>query len=367
MEHFESTYQPGGTATIVCDNWTSRVLGKGEDHHGLGRWSYVILRGSGTTKVAIITAYNVSQEQGEQTAYKQQRRILSHKIRQDNLPIAPHPRRQLILDLQSWIEHLIQTDHEIILSMDANEPYNPDIPGAAHPLPFSITKLTMDKGHDGQLSTLVATCGLCDPLAKQHPERPFPALYFRGKNRIDYILVTPRLQEAVQRSCSLTLYSLFQSDHRPYYVDFDAKIAFADQAYEIARPKGRGLQLHDPRLVEKYKSHLYEQYDYHKIPEKVEQLQQVATEGLWTKDQCEVYQNTDKIITESMISAERKTGRKYSTKYDWSPTLKQAVQEFRFWRMKQKLHKGLKSFTNSIRALPFRGRNPTISFDRNFQ
>ncbi len=104
------------------------MLSRGDDQHGLGRMSYAILRGRGTTKITTIIAYNVSQKyqpkRGEWAAYKQQFRLLSHKIHQDNLPIAPHPRRQFKMDLQAWIEHLIQTNHEIILSMDANEPYN---------------------------------------------------------------------------------------------------------------------------------------------------------------------------------------------------------------------------------------------------
>jgi hypothetical protein len=190
--------------------------------------------------VAIITAYNVSQRYegntGECTAHKQQCRLLSQIIRDQNVPIAPHPHRQFILDLQAWLEHLISTDHEIILALDANEPYNPDTNGRQHPLSYEVGKLVYDKNHDGKLATLIATCGLKDPLADQHPERPFPASYFRGKNRIDYILVTPRLSAAVLHTGSLPLYSLFQGDHRPYYMDLDASIAFADNAHEISRP-----------------------------------------------------------------------------------------------------------------------------------
>jgi hypothetical protein len=345
VEPFLSSYQPGGTATIVCDNWTSRVIGKGEDPHGLGRWSYVVLRGKGTTKVVIITAYNVGQrshlEGGERTAYKQQIRLLSQTIRANNLPIAPNPRRQFIMDLQAWIEHLIQTDHEIILSLDANEPYNPDAPGTVTSLQYQQDKLTISKTHDGKLSTLIASCGLKDPLACHHPERPFPASYFRGKNRIDYILITPRLLEAVERSGSLPLYSLFQGDHRPYYIDFNAAIAFADSAYEIARPKGRGLQLKDPRIVSKYREILHEQLTYHKIYEKLEFLMQHALDGTWSVELTEEYQRVDRLYTESMLHAERIAGRKYSTKFDWSPELLQAVQAFRFWKMKLKLHRGL--------------------------
>ena len=142
----------------------------------------------------------------------------------------------------------------------------------------------MSKTHDGKLATLVASCGLKDPLALQHQDRPFPASYFRGKNRIDFIFVTPRLLPAVERSGSLPYYSMFQGDHRPYYLDLTASVVFADNTYEIACPKGRGLQLHDPRIVTKYKDALYEQLSYHKCHEKLQELQQCAQDNTWSED-----------------------------------------------------------------------------------
>ncbi len=200
---------------------------------GLGHWSYIIMRGKGQKKIAIITAYNVGPSRGDTTANQQQHRLLSAHIRQNNLPISPHPHRQFILDLQSWIQTLIQEGHKIILALDANESYNPDILVPPHALTYKEGHLTLDKHHDGKLATLVSTCGLKDPLALQHPDRPFPPSYFRGRNRIDYILVSPILLESVIRSGSLPLYSLFHGDHRPYYIDFDAILAFSDSAYEI--------------------------------------------------------------------------------------------------------------------------------------
>jgi hypothetical protein len=41
-EHFIGNYQPGGTATVITDQWTSRVISSGQDPYGLGRWSYII-------------------------------------------------------------------------------------------------------------------------------------------------------------------------------------------------------------------------------------------------------------------------------------------------------------------------------------
>jgi hypothetical protein len=43
-----------------------------------------------------------------------------------------------------------------------------------------------------------------------------------------------------------------------------------------------------------------------------------------------------------MLSAERHAGRHYTTAFEWSPILKQAVQEYRFWKLKLKQIKGLK-------------------------
>jgi hypothetical protein len=134
---------------------------------------------------------------------------------------------------------------------------------------------------------------------------------------------------------------LYHSDHRPYYIDFDAAIAFADNAYEISRPKGRGLQLKDPRIVAKYRESLYDQLTYHNLPEKVCTLQEAAEDLQWNADLTDGYQKSDTLISEAMIYAERKAGRTYSTKFEWSPALTQAVQVYRFWKLKLKLLKGL--------------------------
>jgi hypothetical protein len=69
-EPFLSNHQPGGTLTAVCENWVSRVIAKGEDPYGLGRWSYVTLRGKLSTKITIVTAYNATQSQGDRTYYQ---------------------------------------------------------------------------------------------------------------------------------------------------------------------------------------------------------------------------------------------------------------------------------------------------------
>jgi hypothetical protein len=91
-ENFLSQYQPGGTATVVCDNWLSRIIQKGEDPMRLGRWTYMTLKGKGPGLITIITGYNTSPSQGETTFFQQQHCLLSALHRQHNQPAAPHPR-----------------------------------------------------------------------------------------------------------------------------------------------------------------------------------------------------------------------------------------------------------------------------------
>jgi hypothetical protein len=139
-----------------------------------------------------------------------------------------------------------------------------------------------------------------------------------------------------------------QGDHLPYYIDLDATVAFSDTTYEIHRPTGRGLRLHDPRIVERYRDHLYEQINYHKILEKHKTLKATSAAGTWTAETTALYQELDDIITRAMITAERKAGTTYSKKYDWSPALKALIQAHRFWKLKFKHSKGQAIATDTL-------------------
>jgi hypothetical protein len=103
-DHFQSPNQPGGTATMVYNHWTSWVIESGEDPFGLGRWSYQVLRGKGGTKILIVTAYRVCkqsvQSMGSQTSTAQQFRALSAHFRKAAREDDPIPRHQFIVDLQ---------------------------------------------------------------------------------------------------------------------------------------------------------------------------------------------------------------------------------------------------------------------------
>jgi len=191
---FLSEIQPGGTTTMVYNKWTSRVIESGVDPFGLGRWSFLTIRGRGDIKVLIVTAYRVCkqtvQSAGTKTSTAQQFRQLSAHFRDADMTEDPVPRHQFIVDLQGWLEHKVSESYYIILGIDANEPFYPG-KGLYTPVDYQLNHPIPIKGHDGTLSTLVKTSGLVDPLLIHHPEHPPPPTMIEGQKRSISFLFPP--------------------------------------------------------------------------------------------------------------------------------------------------------------------------------
>jgi hypothetical protein len=294
--------------------------------------------------ITIISAYRVSQKSssslGVKTAYMQQYRALQSQFLSKQDLQTPAPNKQLILDLQAWIQHLQSQGHHIILNMDNNDDlYGSE--GKIHPLPYDPDLPTLDKLHNGSLCTLAMTCELIDVLATQYTARPFPPTYIWGKKRIDYMLILASLQESVERSGILPYCSVFAGDHRPCFLDFNANLLFTGSTSPLPLASQCQLQLSDPRKVLQYKTILYEQLEYHNILEKGVALWEAATKSQWTDKHTKQYETLDLLITQSMLCAEQSCSKRYSKHFEWSPKLIQSVECVHFWRLLLKRSKGL--------------------------
>jgi hypothetical protein len=353
-DDFSSERQPGGTITMACNHWTSRVLEKGEDPFGLGRWSYIVLRGKDTRKILVITAYRVCrqtiQSVGVKTSNAQQFRQLSKTFRDADLSGDPIPRHQFIVDLQGWIEHKIGEGHQIILSIDANESFN-HTAGSFTPVPYTLEKPIPLKGHDGSIATLVKTCGLCDPLLHHHPDQPPPPTYDRGKDKIDFIFASIELLPSVKRSGIFPYNTIFMSDHRPCYLDIDSALAFSESTPQMAPPQYRGLQLQDPRPVAAYIKDLTKQLDYHKITDKAQNLLNRAIDNNWTESLTDEYEKLDTLITEAMLRAEKNVSKKVSKTYQWSPSLQASISALSYWKLRLSQLHGKAISTHTLNKL----------------
>jgi hypothetical protein len=345
-ELFDSSYQPGGTLTAVVVCWTSRVEEKGGDPYGLGRWSFIALRGATNSKIFIVTAYRVcdNKESGPKTAYRQQFRHLSEITK---MVRSPDPYKQCILNLQAWLEDIVQQGHLIILCLDSNEDITKTAP-AFIPLTYNEGTHASHPAHNGLLAALMTTCGLVDPLAHQHTLQPFPPTYNRGRSRLDYILVSASILPMVQRSGILPYQALFHSDHRSCFVDINPTLLFGNQTAELVPPCRRQLQLFDPRIVSHYNELLQKQLSYHKIQDKVTSFQTKLGRGEWSIRDQEEYEKVDSIITESMLYAERNSSKKYTNTFAWSPPLVKDIQTERFWKPHLERNKGISVHDTTI-------------------
>ncbi len=53
----------------------------------------------------------------------------------------------------------------------------------------------------------------------------------------------------------------------------------------------------------------------------------------WLEEHLLSYERLDALITESMLYAERQVSKRYTKRYEWSPTLIKAVYAERYWRL----------------------------------
>jgi hypothetical protein len=276
---------------------------------------------------------------GPTTSTAQQFRALSEQFRAADRVYDPIPRHQFIVDLQGWMEHMVGKGYQIILGIDANEPFVAT-EGNYTPVHFTLDQPIPTKGHDGTLATLVRTCGLLDPLLIPHPDTPPPPTYDRGQEKIDFIFVSTSLLPSIARTGIFPYNSLFISDHLHCYIDLEGDKVFKEHTPIIAPPQHRGLRLQDPRLVDQYIATLVAQLNYHKVLEKSSALLKAADANTWTPEDAVEYEKLDKIITEAMIHAERSVSKKISLTYQWSPQLKAAIHTLTYWKLRLSQLKG---------------------------
>ena len=152
-----SLVKPGGT--MMCNDGTfgSRIIEKGRDPSGLGRWTYCSYVGKNNTKLIVICGYRCCSSQrmnnvGITTAYAQQFCLLRSKGYKN-----PNPQEQYIKDISKFIKEKLKKDFEVLLCMDANEEM-------------------MEK--NSKICEMTQKLGLHD-LAKEYHQTP-PATYTRG-------------------------------------------------------------------------------------------------------------------------------------------------------------------------------------------
>jgi hypothetical protein len=118
---FEVRYKPGGTETAALGNWSHRVVGRGRDPTGCGRWSYVIYGEKGSKLITYVSVYRVCNQTnpGDTMACIQQYQI--HYFDESARVGSINPHIQTMVDLEYFVRQLRDEGHEVVVFLDTNQ------------------------------------------------------------------------------------------------------------------------------------------------------------------------------------------------------------------------------------------------------
>jgi hypothetical protein len=247
-----NTYKPGGTMSIITDNFSSRKKSGGSDPWG--RWSYFKLHGRQGTIITMITAYQPCEGRpkvdGSLRVIDQQYSLLikAKRTRPHNI------RKHFVQDLQKFIQSCQADQEQIILGGDFNDLI----------------------GQDGSgMTRLVRECQLTDIIHHYHGTPPHNfATWLDGKRVVDYIFVDSNTADCVT-ACGYEPFNYrIPGDHRAMYVDFDTLRLYGSNHTPLAPMPRRDVLSKKPHHISQYFPAKYAYLERHNFFTRLTQLQQ---------------------------------------------------------------------------------------------
>ncbi|WP_288993383.1 hypothetical protein, partial [uncultured Marinobacter sp.] len=331
-------YQPGGTAVSVRNKWATRFLSKGSDR--FGRWSWLTLTGKGTTRVTFISAYRVCDGAAESSITSGTVRSQQEWMYASLGHASVNLREQFVTDISDLITNLQGEGHDIQLSMDANEASGPG----------------------SGVDRIMSNCNLVDAHSLGTTDfSPMPATYQRGSKKIDFVLLSPRLADAVVGVSILALHDGYLSDHRALVVDFDAILLFGGPTSSLVAPMDRRLTSTNPRAVHAYTTYMRSHFDIHRITEKVNALCEKSANGQWSETEITEWEQIDYTLDQGRRAAERKCAPRRSGQHPWSPELDRAGACLSYWRLRLRAFTSQTTNLDTLDALAHTGNIPEAS------
>ena len=240
-----SKFQPGGTMTLSIGKASHRVVDKGQDPTGLGRWSWTRYRGTENIATRIITAYRpcLPSNPGPTTVYSQHLRYL------DSTDDERCPREAMLADLLAQVNIWRTGGDQIILLMDCNTDVN-----------------------NPTFKARLLTVGLTEAITNDR-ETSAPT-HNRGSTAIDGIFTSHTLQT---KASGYLPFGNFPSDHRAIWIDVTCQSAFGSTVGEAVRPHARRLKSDDPKIRRRFNKEYETFITEHRLEERLYSLQERIT------------------------------------------------------------------------------------------
>jgi exonuclease III len=324
-----TTYKPGGTAALACNDMTALIKSWSRDR--MGRWSTIRFSGAHDMHFTFIMAYQVckTSSKGKNTAHAQQVATLMEEHIDKDEVTRTTPRQAFIRDLRQFIQTTQQTGDAIILCGDFNE--------------------TMSEDQSG-IASLATTCGLVDLFSVRLGQDNTPATYQRGHKRLDYVLLSPSLIPAVDKAGYDPFGYRIVSDHRGYFVDFQADLLCGFQPTKLSPSNCRDFQSTNSKQLIPYlrakDQYLRQHRWYQRIHELLEQ----------SEPDHEAAEALDRDLTRA--SRHAANACKFSYRSPWSPKFAQAWALINFYKLARSQISNNKDYIPSIHKL--QREHPTL-------
>ena len=190
------------------------------------------------------------------------------------------------------------------------------------------------QGQGSASDSISLACGLKDAHSMTCDLSIPPATYHRGSEKIDFILLSPRVASSVRAASILALQDGYLSDHRALVVDFDARELFASETSPIVTPNTRSLTSTNPKAVHLYVHHLMNFISEQCIEIRIANLVHQSVLGLWGDREVLEWEAVDLLLAQGRIAAENKCPKRKSGSLPWSPDLDLAGKLVQYWRLR---------------------------------
>ena len=236
--------QEGGTGMVVFGEAASMYnsSNSGFDSTGLGRYTYVEIKGEEGFSTMVLTGYvpckNSSPYNG--TSYQQQKRYF---VKIEGTDVCP--RRRFLEDLKALVLQWKEEGKRVIVMLDANE----DVYSG------KIGRMLTDPLGPDMVETVLATT-----------HAKLGATYFRGSKPIDAIWASKDLKIVGAGAMPV---GFGVGDHRMMWVDIQADSMVGFQPQPVKHPKARRLNSRIPRAKKAYNKRLEHNIVKHRLREKM--------------------------------------------------------------------------------------------------
>ena len=303
---YSSDKKHGGVFQFAAHKLATRVTSCFSDPYG--RYTSQTFIGRNNCYLTVITAYRVVEgNAGPFSAYAQQRAMLVTAGR------IADPRKALIQDLSEYIQKMQTQGHSILLGIDANEPTSAAKSG---------------------IQSLVALCGLLDVHATLFPNQKW-ASHRRGSVPIDFFFASVDLMPHINRAGILPLDEVFDSDHRPLFIDLDGTNFFRGISVDKTNNRTRSFTTKNAKHTKIIRTVISQEWTTRNLTKRIEIIDKISRKPkteIRLNRLAEMWEKIDQEIGRVFQEAEKSLHIPAKKMHKWSPALAKSGAVKRYWR-----------------------------------